>query len=257
MGHIALKARLERGQRLPLLLKVKGLEEPLKVPDAIEVVGPRPRILSVQKALPGDSGTALAPGELPAGTVAGLVLTVDNLHPPRSDDPARQPRLELDCATGDLRQALRLSPGEPSHGASLSFAGPGALYLSVDPGAVGYTGCSLTASVSVEPEGRSDPFVLGRVVRIPRLEKFTLTSEKVGDSSYAGVLEGRDLDVIEKAGWDGQNGVPVDSIPAPLPADPARQTLRVVLPWPAPAPHAPLYVWLRGETAGRKTSVAY
>ena len=41
------------------------------------------------------------------------------------------------------------------------------------------------------------------------------------------------------------------------PGDSARQTLRVVLPWPAPGPHAPLYVWLRGENQGRKTAVAY
>jgi hypothetical protein len=37
------------------------------------------------------------------------------------------------------------------------------------------------------------------------LDKFTLTDEKVGDSSYAGVLEGRDLYVIERVGWDAQN----------------------------------------------------
>ena len=116
-----------------------------------------------------------------------------------------RPRLELGCETGELRQSLTLSPGEPSGGASLTFAGPGALYLSVDPGAVGYAGCRLAATVILDPEGRSDPFILGRVIRIPRLDKFTLTTEKVGDSSYAGILEGRDLDVIEKAGWDAQN----------------------------------------------------
>ena len=88
------------------------------------------------------------------------------------------------------------------------------------------------------------------MIRVPRLDKFTLTTEKIGDSSYAGVLEGHDLDVIEKAGWDAQHGVPVESIPAPFPGDPSRQMLRIVLPWPAPAPHAPLYVWLRGEAPG-------
>ena len=63
--------------------------------------------------------------------------------------------------------------------------------------------------------------------------------------------------MIEKTGWDAEHGVPVESIPTPIPGDAARQTLRVVLPWPAPAPHAPLYVWLRGEAAGRKTTVVY
>jgi hypothetical protein len=95
------------------------------------------------------------------------------------------------------------------------------------------------------------------VIRVPRLEKFTLTTEKIGDSSYAGILEGRDLDVIEKVGWDARNGVPVESIPAPVPSDPSHQTVRIVLPWPAPGPHAPLYVWLRGEQTGRKCAVNY
>ena len=93
----------------------------------------------------------------------------------------------------------------------MTLAGPGTLYLSVDPGSVGYSGCRLAATVILDPEGRSERFVLGRVVRVPRLEKFALTNERVGDSSYAGTLEGRDLDVIEKAGWDATHGVPVRS----------------------------------------------
>jgi hypothetical protein len=79
----------------------------------------------------------------------------------------------------------------------------------------------------------------------------------VGDASYAGNVEGRDLDVIEKVGWDATHGLPVDSIPTPLPGKDPRQTLRLLLPWPAPGPHAPLYIWLRGESQGRKTSVSY
>lgn len=250
-GKATLKDGLSQGQTFALSLRVQGLQEPLSVPDAIEIEGPRPKIRSVQKSLAADPGVEIASNELPAGTAAGLVLTVDHI------DQAGQPTLQLGCAHGNLRQALTLSPGEPSGGASLSSAGPGALYLSVDPGAVGYAGCVLTATVTADPEGPSDPFVLGRVIRVPQLEKFELTGEKVGDSSYAGTLQGRDLDVIEKTGWDAMHGVAVESIPTPVPGDPARQTLRVVLPWPAPAPHAPLYIWLRGENKGRKTAVTY
>lgn len=249
-GEIVLDAGVAKGRKFPLVLKVQGLDTPLAVPDAIEIVGPRPRIRSMQKSLAGTPGIAIGPEELPAGIAAGLVLTVDHL------DAGSRPRLELGCDGGDLRRALTLSPSDASGGASLTFSGPGALYLSVDPGTIGYAGCRLTATVSVDPEGRSDPFLLGRVIRIPRLDKFTLTSERAGDSGYAGTLEGRDLDVIEKTGWDAEHGVPVESIPAPIPGDLQRQTLRVVLPWPAPAPHAPLYIWLRGETMGRKTGVA-
>ena len=250
-GELALKAGLAKGERYPLLLKVRGLDNPVTVPDAIEIVGPRPRIQSVQKSLAGALGLEIGTDELPAGTEAGLVLAVNHIR-----DTSRA-RLELSCESGELRHSLTLSPGEPVGGVSLTFAGPGALYLSVDPGTVGYAECLLAATVILDPEGRSDPFVLGRVIRVPRLDKFTLTTEKIGDSSYAGILEGRDLDVIEKAGWDAQHGVPFESIPTPVPGDPSRQTLRVILPWPAPGPHAPLYVWLRGEQSGRRTAVTY
>jgi hypothetical protein len=250
-GEITLKSDVQKGSRFPLLLKVKDLSSPVTVPDALEIVGPRPQVQSVRKSLAGAPGVEIGADELPAGTPAGLVLTVDHLN------EGTRPRVELSCEGGGARQSLALSAGEPSGGASLTFAGPGALYLSVDPGVVGYAGCRLTATVALEPEGRSDPFVLGRVIRVPRLDKFILTTEKAGDSGYAGNIEGRDLDVIERTGWDAQHGLPVESIPTPIAGDPARQSLRVVLPWPAPAPHAPLYVWLRGETSGRKTGVAY
>lgn len=250
-GEIHLKAGLKKGQTFPVLLKIKDLEGPVKAPDAIEIVGARPKILSVRKSLAPALGIDVGAGELPAGTAAGLVLTVDQPH-----DSVR-PRLELRCETGELRQALTLSPGTPAAGASLTSAGPGALYLSLDPSTVGYPGCQLSAAVTVDPEGRSDPFILGRVIRVPRLDKFTLSSEKAGDNGYAGDLEGADLDVIEKVGWDDTHGIPVDSIPAPVPGQHPHQSLRVILPWPAPGPHAPLYIWLRGESQGRKTSVVY
>jgi len=250
-GEIVLKPGVVKGRKFALILKVKGLEEPLTLADAIEVVGARPRILSVRRSLASDLGIEIGPDELPAGTAVGLALTVGQYH------QDGRPRLEVTCTSGDLRQPLVLSPGESRDGATLTLAGPGAFYLSLDPGAVGYAGCDLAATMTLEPEGRSDHLALGRVIRIPHLETFNLTTEKIGDSSYAGVLQGRDLDVIEKTGWDGAHGVGVESIPAPLPGDRVRQTLRVAMPWPAPSPHAPLYVWLRGETIGRKTTVVY
>jgi hypothetical protein len=241
-GEIKLKPDAARGQLYPLSMKVKGLDGPVSVADAIRVVGPRPKIVSIRKSNPGELGIALREDELPTGTAVGLVLSVEHV-----DDAENRPVVELGCKSGDLRKPAVLTP--PSSGA-------GSLYISADPGAVGYAGCVLTATVAVEPEGRSDPYALGRVVRIPRLEQFTLTGEQVAPSVYAGILKGRDLDLVEKTGWDASHGVAVDSIPAPVPGDPLRQTLRVALPWPAPAPHAPLYVWIRGESEGRKTTVA-
>ena len=250
-GNIALKPGVIAGQKFAVVLKIQGLEDPLTVPDAIQIVGPRPRIESIRKSLPGDLGVDIGADELPAGASVGLVLNAGHMH------HNGNPRVELNCETGELRQALTLAPGETSGGASLTFAGPETMYLSFDPGLVGYAGCNLAASILEDPEGRSDAFALGRVIRIPHLDRFTLTTEKVGDSEYAGLLEGSNLDVIDKTGWEAEHGEPVMSIPTPVASDPTRQTLRVVLPWPAPAPHAPLYVWLRGEEQGRKTAVAY
>jgi hypothetical protein len=135
-GEIVLKAGLAEGQTFPVSLRVQGIEKPVTVPDAIEIVGPRPKIQSVRKSLAGELGIEIGPDELPAGTAVGLVLTVNQMH-----DGGR-PQREVACDTGELRQSLTLSPGEASSRATLTFAGPGALYLSLDPGAVGYAGCA-------------------------------------------------------------------------------------------------------------------
>jgi hypothetical protein len=58
-------------------------------------------------------------------------------------------------------------------------------------------------------------------------------------------------------GWDAEHGVPVDSLPVPVAGDSQRQTLKVPVTWPSPAPRAPLYVWLQGEDKGRLTESRY
>jgi len=245
------------GTIFAISLKVKGLETPLTVPGALQVFGPRPVITAVRKAIPDALGLAIRPDELPAGTTAGLSLEVREFQGPSASTVERRPRVELGCHSGGLRQSVSLSPGDHVAGAQLTVAAPGLLFVSVDPEAIGYPGCLLTAIVDVEPEGRSDAFTIGRVVRIPRLEQFTLTTEQLDPSTYVGLLKGRDLDVIEKTGWDAHHGLRVDSVPTPVPGEPSVETIRIALPWPAPSPHAPLYLWLRGEGDGRKTAVSY
>ena len=93
-------------------------------------------------------------------------------------------------------------------------------------------------------------------MRLPRIESFQLTDEKA-NGGYVGIVKGQDLESIAKTGWDATDGVPVSALPAPVPGETLRQSLRVVLPWPSPAPHSPLYIWLRGETEGRPTTVQY
>jgi hypothetical protein len=92
---------------------------------------------------------------------------------------------------------------------------------------------------------------------VPRIEQFVLTDRKLSDAVYAGTLKGDDLDTIAQTGWDAQHGLPVESIPDAIAGEPQKQLLKIALPWPAPAPHAPVFVWLRGESQGRATGVKY
>jgi hypothetical protein len=250
LGTLHVHPGLKTGGRFDLVLEVQGLQAPVTIENGVQVVGPRPRVTSVRRSAPTGLGVETRDGELPAGTQTGLVLEVDHLH-----DGAARPHVELDCRSGDLRHALDLVPDIPAAGASLSFADSDALYLSLDAGAIGFPGCEVEASVRVEPEGSSDAVDLGRVVRLPRLEQFTVTAEPLAPGSYVGILKGRDLDTVARTGWDAEHGLPVDTIPTPVAGQPGEETLRISVPWPAPAPHAPLYVWLRGEQTGRRTSV--
>ncbi len=244
-----LAASARKGARFPLRMKVQGIDEPVEVDGAIVIAGPRPRLASVRKSLARESGVSLREGEVPAGAAASFALTVENLE--------GTPRVEVTCSDGrELRKTLELAPGDRAGGASLEMAGEAMLFLSLDPGEVGQPGCRLIASVATG-EGRSDPSPLGQVVRVPRIEQFVLTDEKLGDAVYAGILRGVDLETIEKAGWDAENGLPVEAIPTPAPGEPRKQVLRIALPWPAPSPHAPVFVWLRGEDRGRATSAKY
>jgi len=169
------------------------------------------------------------------------------------------PLLSLNCSNdGYTKAPLVLHTGDRTTSAQLDFAGDDGLFLSVDPGVVGQSGCQLAATLSTDSAGSSDPTALGRLIRLPRIEKFALTEDKLGPNLYSGSLTGTDLQIIEKTGWDPKSGYSVQGIPTPVPGGtPQEQTLKVELPWPPPSPHAPIYVWLRGETTGRLTDVKY
>jgi hypothetical protein len=250
---LQLRADVRPGSRFDLRMRVKDIQAPVTVPAALEVVGPRPRIAAIRQSFAESSTVALAEDELPAGAEVSVALTVEHLAGIQG-----YPTVELSCE-GDagLRRKISLVPGDRSPGARLNFAGEGMLFLSLDPGAVGHPGCRLAATVAALPTGCSDPYPLGRIVRVPRIQRFILTDEKLAEGVYAGILQGQDLDTIERTGWDAKQGLPVPSIPAPVPQEALTQTLKVALPWPSPAPHAPVFIWIRGEDRGRATVVKY
>ncbi|HWZ33479.1 MAG TPA: hypothetical protein VNX18_19195 [Bryobacteraceae bacterium] len=243
---VRLRAGAKAGDSGTLSAKVDGMAGALRLPVALQVVAARPRILEAKPSLPRDLVIAPRDGEIPAGSWVGFAM--------KTDLTDAQPVLTVQCAEPALTaQLLKLRGGEKQPGGQLISGGAGALFLSLDPGAVGQSGCTLTAIVETEV-GKSDAFTLGKVVRVPRIESFTMTDEKSGDGFY-GILKGFDLETIEKTGWDARVGLNVAEMPRPIAGEGSKQSLRIAMPWPSPSPKAPLSIWLRGEAEGRATKV--
>jgi hypothetical protein len=244
---IRLRSGVKAGDRLALLARVDGMAGALRFPAALQVAGPRPRISEAKASLPRELPITPRDGEIPAGSWVSYAIKVEP-----SD---AQPSFTLQCAEpARTVQSETLRVGEKHASAQLASPAAGALFLSLDPGAVGQSGCTLTAVIEVESLGKSDAFTLGKVVRLPRIENFSMTDEKSTDGFF-GNLRGFDLETIEKTGWEARTGVSVAELPRPIPGEGAKQILRVVMPWPSPSPKAPLFVWLRGESEGRATKV--
>jgi hypothetical protein len=247
VAAVRLLESLPTGSRRDLSLRVTGLNQPLTTPSAIVIAGPRPQLVSLEKSFPDEVGVELHEGEIPAGLMASFALRLRNLDS----------RSSIELRGGGEAAGLSLRPGEQKGTAKLDFAGEDVFFLSLDPGALAASGSVLEAVVHSELTGGSDPFSLGRVTRVPRIEKFTLLDERIGGELYAGLLTGEELHTIEKVGWDSETGYPVQSIPSPMVGAPRKQTLRIGLPWPAPSPRAPVYIWLHGESKGRATQTRF
>lgn len=246
--QLRLRSREEwrQGAQYDVVMEVEGYGEPLVLKGAIVVVGPRPRIREARVSPPANLPVAVKAGELPAGVYSSVLLEVEHAGASAAAEVGCE-----DAGGGRVRAGL----GQPRDGVKLEAVQPGSYYLSFDAGRWP-NGCSLAVTID-NGEGVSNPRVLGRVVRTPKIENFRLTDEAVGEGRYAGILEGRDLELIERVGWDAENGVEVGGLPTPLAGESYRQQLRVTVKWPSPKPHAPLWVWLRGETEGRATNARY
>jgi hypothetical protein len=247
---VQLGSGLHAAQELDLQMKVEGMTGLQSVKSALKVTPPRPRITAASMSRAQSLGIELKPDELPADTFVTYSVRVEHL-----DGPATVRIACLESTQTLASQELR--PGEKSSAARLDRSGAGGLFLSLMPGAVGQPGCELSATVETAEAGSSDGWKLGRVARLPKIESFTVTDEKLSDARYAGVLEGEHLESISKVGWDAEHGLPIDSLPVPMAGDSQRQTLRVPIAWPSPSPRAPLFVWLQGEDKGRLTASRY
>lgn len=243
-ARIRLSAAAKEGQVNDLLAFAQDVSKPAVMPGAVHVKGPAPKILSAKTSLPPQSNIPLKEGELPAGGFVNVSLTVKNV--------TADTKVRLRCAK-TTEGELSLRVGEKSDTGSAQALSADELFLSFDPGGW-HAGCDVTAVLDNGGAGRSKPFPLGKVIRVPHVDAFELTEEKNGDN-YIGKLTGTDLENIAQVGWSADRGIPIAGLP--IAADTRKQSLKIELPWPAPSPHAALYVWFRGETTGRQTQIKY
>ncbi len=247
---IKLSPTARKGDQLSAEIFVNGLAKPLRVDGMARIAGPRPKITGVTKSFASESGIELRDGEIPAGTPMSFALEAKGVD--------SHPVIKLGCRNEtDIRRTIAISPGDRNDSAELDVTGRSSFYLSVDPGVIGDSGCQLTAVVNDQETGTSEPFMLGRVTRLPHISSFMVTDEKLGEASFAGSLTGQDLQLISKASWSVEGGEPVQGIATPIPGNSREQTLKISVPWPPPAPRAPLYIWLRGENDARQTNARY
>jgi hypothetical protein len=245
IGRIRKAGELAEGAALDLRVSVKDYARPLVFANALQVAGPKPRIQEASPSLPTDLQIGLRSGELPAGVHLGIMMRVVHAGP--------EPAIELGCKDSN-ESRIRVQAGSEKSGIKLQAIQAGSLFLSLDPG-LWPNGCSLTAILHNKSAGKSDPIDLGRITRLPHIDKFQLTDETAAEGAYIGILTGSDLELIGQVGWTADSGKPVVGLPVPIVGEGAKQSLKVQLTWPSPTPRAPLFVWFRGEDQGRPTIV--
>jgi hypothetical protein len=240
---VELKTSPQPGTALPVKAWLTDRKEPLVFTDGLEITGPLPAIASSKLSLPPAMAIAVRSGEFPAGYTLNAMLDVQNME--------RGSVLRLACADGVGDQAA-LHIGEQNGSSKLQQLSQDRLFLAFDTSRLP-AGCSLQAVIDNGRDGRSEPATLAHILRVPQIDSFTLsdnTSQK-GPRTYQ--LIGQNLEMIEKSGWDENNGTELTSLPEPLPGPGLKQSVQVVLPDPL-NPQAVLYVWLRGDQQGRTTT---
>jgi hypothetical protein len=241
---VRLRSGIRPGSAFPISAYVQNRIEPVTLGDALQIIGPLPLVASSRISLPQGIAVALNPGEAPAGSFLTAVLDVKNIGP--------RSVLRLACAD-DLGPLMRLHIGEQTATHSLQQLSQDQLFLSLDTSGFP-AGCSLQAIIDNDGRGRSQPFTLAQMIRLPRIETFEVATAQDADGTRTYTLTGYNLEMIGKAGWDAADGTDIADLPAPVPGEGLKQILRISLPDPAKS-QAPLFIWLRGETNGRATTI--
>jgi hypothetical protein len=241
---VQFEASPQPGTVLPVKAYVADRSEPVTLPNALQITGPLPVIASSKLSLPPGIPVEIRSDEFPAGYTLTAMLDVKNIE--------RKSVLRLGCAD-DVEDIAALRVGEQRADWNLQQLSQDQLFLSFDTSAVP-AGCSLTGTIDNGREGKSQPFMLAHIIRLPRIESFTITGAAAENGGHSYLLRGHNLEMIEKAGWDVNSGVNITGLPIPIPEQGQKQSLQASLPDPQNA-QAVLYVWLRGDKQGRATTI--
>jgi hypothetical protein len=237
------------GTSIPIEADLIDRAAKLALPDALQITGPLPAIASSQLSLPAGLDVALQPNEFPAGYTLTAVLDVRNVD--------AKSELKLECAD-DIGVHATLRIGTQDGHSSLQRLSSDQLFVSYDTSSFP-AGCALQALLDNGAAGRSKAFPMARLIRLPQILSvalaptgLTATTVPTGLRTYE--ITGENLEMIGRLSWDQNLGVEVSSLPAAIPGQGQKQSLIVNLP-AAPAAGAPLYLWLRGESTARATTV--
>lgn len=228
------------GATISLEATIADRSHPLTVDDAIDVVAPRPVITDVTVSQLPNQEVHLDDGELPGGLLLSAMLHVANL-PPASG-------VKLECEKTQSA-AISLRPGQAAGAAKIEQLTRDQLFLTFDTSAWS-SGCEIQATVT-SLLGDSAPRHIARIVNVPTVDEFDLSPDVILGELRATIV-GRKLETIAKAGWLPDQGLSVSDLPQPL--SDGRQRLQVHVTVP-PSPDAALYIWLRGDSKPRVTTV--
>ena len=232
------------GAELAVKEFLQDRSEPVTLPDALEVTGPLPLIASAKLSLPSGMAVAVRENEFPAGYTLNALLDVKNIE--------RTSALRLACAEG-TGDAATLALGHQTEHWRLEQLSPDQLFLAFDTSGLA-AGCSLQAVLDNGRGGKSQPFPLARILPVPQVDSFTVSTDPAQNGLRRYRLTGTNLELLARVGWDEANAVTVSALPEPLPGPGLKQSLEVNLPDPA-GPAEKLSIWLRGDQRARATTI--
>lgn len=232
------------GTSLAIKAYIDDRTEPLTFADAVRIVGPRPRIAEVRTTQPPDQDVQLDKGELPGGMYLSAMMRVEHLQ--------SNSVVQLACEQPGSA-VLTMHLGERTGPMSLQQLAPDQLFVSFDTNRW-LNGCVLAATVANGTEGVSEPYKLGMIVRVPKIDRLELTAQDAGNGEVIANMTGQNLETIEKVGWTATQSESVTDLPLPIIGEGQKQSLQIRIAKP-PDAQSPLCLWLRGETAPRVARV--